>query len=295
MRIVNLLSLACLVVIAASPANAQADFYGGAAASGIYSSLAGDQSGDDLNGSAVVGRGYGGLRLNPKGNTTRLQAMSAYYAYLENGRKDRWSNGVEIEQTVRLGGGVTLGLEAAAATNVWTLEAQSADQIAGVARLAYEPDRRHRVEASAGVRRRSYDGVNAHGTSPIFGLDYRYRFGSYRYASLESAIETVDSNYDRYDYQRVSLGGFYSHPLAARGATRLRGGIVYRRWTWDERVAPSGRNLRDSSVTPQLRLIHAFSPATDIELDYRRVFRRSNDDSRDRNGNRLALSLRTTF
>jgi hypothetical protein len=53
--------------------------------------------------------------------------------------------------------------------------------------------------------------------------------------------------------------------------------------------------LRDSSVTPQLRLIHAFSPATDIELDYRRVFRRSNDDSRDRNGNRLALSLRTTF
>lgn len=49
-----------------------------------------------------------------------------------------------------------LSLEASASSNIWTLERRSADQLAGLGRVTFEPDNRNRVSFAAGLRRRYY-------------------------------------------------------------------------------------------------------------------------------------------
>lgn len=292
MRNLGLFLFASAGLATASPALAQ-DFYGGASASAIYSTSDADDPEDEIDGSAMVTRGYAGARWNPKGDVTRVQASSSYFGYLEQGRQDRWSNALEAEQQLRLGAKARLSAELSAASNIWTLERRSADQLAGTARLTLEPDKRNRVSLAASMRRRYYDGLAARSWSPFVEVDYRYRFGSWHFLALEARHETNDSDLDRLDYRRLSVSGFYTHPL--RRDTRIRGGVVHRRWSWDKRQATNGDRLRDRSLTPQVRLTHEFGRRLDLELDYRRLFRSSNDQSRERGGHRVAATLRAQF
>lgn len=286
------LLVASVCSVAGFPATAS-DIYGGASTSAVYSTSDLEDGEDGLDGSAIVTRGYAGVRWDPRGDVTRLQVSSAYFGYLNEGRDDRWSNVLEAEKQLRLGDKARLSLEASAASNIWTLERRSADQLAGAARLTLEPNRRHRVSVAGGLRRRYYDGIDARSWSPVLEADYRYRFGSWNFLALEARHERNNSDRQTLDYRRLSLSAFYTHPLGRD--TRVRAGIVHRRWKWDERFAPDGDRLVDASLTPQLRLTQEVSRRVDLELDYRRLFRSSNDDSRDRNDHRLAATVRAEF
>ncbi len=280
-----------LLCVLAAPVSGQSDVYGGASVSGIYSSSSGLVFDEDSDGSAIVGRGYAGVRWRPDGDTTRLQGSSTYYAYL-SGRKDRWSNAIEAEQSIVVGKGVALSVEGSAATNISTLEARSVDQLAAITRLTAETGD-HRFIIGAGVRRRSYDGSDARSWSPLAEVDYRYRLGRYRYLDLDARYERTDSDLDIDDYRRLSLAAYYTHPIGRD--TRVRAGIAHRRWRWDERLTLSGADQRDQLWLQQARMTHSISDRFDLEADYRRIIRRSNNDALDRNGHRLAATVRARF
>lgn len=280
-----------LLAGAAVPGTAAAqEAYGGASMSGIYSTESSLTETEELDGSALVARGYAGVRFDPDGNTTRLQAASNYFGYFE--RKDRWSNAVEAEQSLRLGRGTTFSVEGSAATNVLTLERRSTDQ-AGVAGRLRTEFGNHRLTFGAGTRRRWYDDSDARSWAPFAEAEYRYRIGSWHSVELEGRIERVNSNVDTFDYDRLAVSAFYTRPLARR--TRVRAGLTHRRWTWDERFTPGGDQRRERLWLPQLRLTHDLGRDFDLELDARRVIRRSNDDNLDRTGTRLAATVRKSF
>lgn len=288
--IVPVASLLFMTGSAAPAAAGTQEPYAGMSLSGIYSTETSLADTEELDGSALVARAYAGVRLNPRANTTRLQAATNYFAYFE--RKDRWSNAVEAEQVLRLGRNVSFSIEGSAATNVLTLERRSTDQAGLAARLRVEPGD-HRVLIGAGTRRRWYDDSDARSWAPFIEAEYRYRIGSWHSIELEGRIERVNSNVDTFDYDRLAVSAYYTRPLARR--TRVRAGITHRRWTWDERFTPTGDERRERLWLPQLRLTHELGGDLDLELDARRVIRRSNDDNFDRTGTRLAATVRKTF
>lgn len=274
---------------AAGPALAQ-DHYGGVSLSGVYSSETSLTDSEELDGSALVARGYAGVRFNPRGNTTRLQAATNYYNYFD--RENRWSNAVEAEQGLRLGKDAILSVEAAAASNVLTLERRSTDQTGVAARLRFEPGD-HRFTLGAGTRRRWYDDSTARSWAPFAEAEYRYRLGSWHSVELEGRVETVNSDDDRFDYDRIALSTFYTRPLGRN--TRIRAGLTHRRWTWEDRLTLAGDKRRERLWLPQLRLTQDLARHVELELDARRVIRRSNDDRFDREGSRLAATVRKSF
>ncbi|MEO7654938.1 MAG: hypothetical protein ABIS23_04545 [Sphingomicrobium sp.] len=282
------------MLLSASAAGAAAapnpDPYAGVSLSGVYSSETLLAESEDLDGSALVARGYAGLRFNPRGNSTRVQLASNYFGYFD--RKDRWSNSFEAEQELRLGRNTAFSIEGSAASNVLTLERLSTDQAAVAARLRIEPGN-HRVTFGAGTRRRWYDDSAATSWAPFLEAEYRYRLGSWHSLAFESRLERINSNLDTLDYDRLSLSAFYTRPLGRH--TRVRGGLTHRRWTWDERFTPSGDQRRERLWLPQLSLTQVLGGNVDLEFDAQRVIRRSNDKSFNRNGTRLAATLRKTF
>lgn len=275
------------------PAAAQTNPYGGASLSAVHLGSRTFLEDEELDSSGLSARGYGGVRIGPSDRQSRLEVSSTYRSYTRAGLKDRWSNSAEAEQRFRLGKDIVAIVEARAATNLSTLEVRSADQLSGQAQLVYQPSEAHRLRVAAAYRRRYYDGSDARSSAPMLDADYRYRLGRYNYVDFDVRREWVDSTDNLLDYTRTSLGAYYTHPIA-RGV-RARAGIVHRRWTWDDRLAPDGPRRRDRLLAPQLRLTHDLTDVLELELDYRRLIRRSNDDQIDRNGNRLAATVRARF
>lgn len=289
-RLVKYLS-ACVLLLAATASPAAAyDPYGGVSLSGIYSSETSLEDTEELDGSAVVARGYAGVRFNPKANITRLQVSSSYYSYLD--RENRWSNAVEAEQLVRLGKGTSFSVEASGATNVLTLERRSTDQAGLAARLRVEPGD-HRFTIAAGTRRRWYDDSRARSWAPFVEAEYRYRLGSWHSLEVEGRVERVNGDVAMFNYDRVVVSSYYTRPLAPN--TRVRLGLTHRRWSWEDRFTLAGDRRRERLWLPQVRLTHELDRNLDLELDARRVIRRSNDDRFDREGTRLAATLRKAF
>ncbi len=282
--------LALCFASAASAGPTSADPFGRVSLSGIYASETSQADDEELDGSALVARGDVGVLFNPRGNTSRIQATSSYYSYFT--RKDRWSHNLEAEQSFRLKKGLTVSVEAAAATNVLTLESRSADQLRLAGEAALESGK-HRFTVGAGTRRRWYDRSNATSWAPFANLAYRYRFGSWHFVEIEARAEKVNSDLNRLDYQRLILAAFYTHPLDRK--TRIRAGLAHRRWSWDERFTPDGSQRRERLWLPQLRLTRQLGDRLELELDYRRVLRRSNDPNFVRDGNRVAATLRKDF
>jgi hypothetical protein len=276
---------------AQSPAAAAGyDPYGAVSLSGVYSTESSLAEVEELDGSALVARGYAGVRFNPRGNSTRFQVASNYFGYFD--RENRWSNALEAEQVLRLGNDAYFSVEASAASNVLTLERRSTDQTGIVGRLRLEPGN-HRVTLGAGTRRRWYDDSRARSWAPFVEAEYRYRLGSWHSLALEGRVERVNSDFDTLDYDRLALGAFYTRPLSRD--TRVRAALVHRRWTWDERFTLGGDQRRERLWLPQLRLTHEAGSDVELELDARRVIRRSNDERFDRSGSRLAATVRKTF
>jgi hypothetical protein len=291
-RLVRCIALvvAASVVATARPAAAAPDFYGAYSLGAIYSGDAAQTVDEELDASAAIGRIYGGLRLNPEEDETRIELSTGYFGYLT--RDDRWTNRIEVEQTLKLGESASLSMEVSGATNIITLERRGADQ-AGVAGSLRLDSGNHRMTFAAAGRRRWYDADNATSWASQVGAAYRYRIGSWHSAELRATIDRVDSNLDTLDYERLQLVAYYTRPLAKR--TRARAGLAHRRWTWGNRLAPDGSERSERLWVPQIRLTHRLAGAAGVELDYRYVIRRSNDDRFDRDGHRLAITFRNAF
>lgn len=285
---------ALAAAVAAVPANARAaapETYGSLSLSGIYSSQSGDFDTEEINGSALVPQVTLGARWSQNGNLTRVEATSAYWSYFD--RENRFYNALAIEQRLGLGGNNQLGVTISGAVNLATLEAESADQLAAIGRFIIRPDKSNTLVLGGGVRRRWYDDSNARSWSPIVYADYRRTFARNQYLDLGASHERTNATAAVFDYRRTYLGAFYTHPLGDR--TRVRAGLSYRWWQWDARLTPGGRERRDRLLLPQLRLTHNLTRTLELEGDYRRIVRRSNDDRLDRNGNFAAATLRYRF
>lgn len=282
----------CLLLLS-SPAHSQ-DIYGGISTSGIYTESASLLEDEDLQGSAIVGRGHVGAVWEGKKSETRVEASTAYFGYLKN-RPDRWSNEIEAAHSRELNDKVAVDFLASAATNVATLESRSADQILGRGRLTFSPAEADRFRVAAAYRHRKYDdGFSTKGSAPYIEADYRRRLGRYNYLDASIRQEWTNSDDDFYDYKRLSVGGFYTHPLGRN--TRARVGLEARRWKFEDRLAlglTEGRRV--NLLLPQARLVHQISDALELEADYRRYIRESNDPRFERDGDRLAATIRLSF
>lgn len=274
----------------AHTAHADPEVYGGYSVGGLYSSDAARTVDEELDGSAVLGRIYVGASFDAEGDETRFEASSGYYAYLD--RENRWTNRVEAEQMIGLGKDFKIFVEAAGATNLVTLERRGTDQAGAGAGLEFERGD-HRVSVAGALRRRWYEGGSASSWAPRIEAAYRYRIGSWHSAQFEAASDWVNSDLERLNYGRLQLGGYYTRPLARR--TRVRAGLVHRRWTWDARLTPEGEERRERLWIPQIRLTHRLPDNMNIDLDYRHVIRTSNDEQFDRSGNRVSLTFRNAF
>ena len=274
----------------AGQVHAEPETYGGYSIAGVYSSDAARTTDEELDGSAAIGRIYAGVSFDPGGNETQIEASSGYYAYLT--REDRWTNRLELTQTVEVSDTVQLFAQVAGATNLVTLERRGTDQAGLETGLRFEKGD-HRATFSGALRRRWYDDGEARSWSPRVGAEYRYRIGSWHSVEVEAFSDSVDSNLETLDYERLQFAGYYTRPVADR--TRLRAGLVHRTWEWDGRFAPDGANRRERLWIPQLRLTHRLRDEMSIELDYRHVIRSSNDERFDRSGNRVAVTFRNSF
>lgn len=275
---------------AGSQVHAEPETYGGYSIAGVYSSDAARTTDEELDGSAVVGRAYAGVSFDSGGNETQVQVSSGYYAYFT--REDRWTNRLEATQIFEVSDTVQLFAQAAGATNLVTLERRGTDQAGLEAGIRLEKGD-HRATLSGAMRRRWYDDGDARSWSPRIGAEYRYRIGSWHSVEVGAFSESVDSDLDTLNYERLQFAGYYTRPVADR--TRLRAGLLHRRWEWDGRFAPDGANRRERLWIPQLRLTHRLRDEMSVDLDYRHVIRRSNDERFDRSGNRVAVTFRNSF
>lgn len=279
-----------LSLSAAGQAHAEPETFGGYSLAGVYSSDAARTTDEELDGSAAIGRVYAGVSFDSGGNETQVQASSGYYAYFT--REDRWTNRLELTQTFVVSDTVQLFAQAAGATNLVTLERRGTDQAGLETGLRFEKGN-HRATFSGAIRRRWYDDSDARSSSPRIGAEYRYRIGSWHSVEVEAFSDSVDSDLDTLDYERAQFAGYYTRPVGDR--TRLRTGLVHRRWEWDGRFAPDGTNRQERLWIPQFRFTHRLRDEMSVELDYRHVIRSSNDERFDRSGNRVAVTFRNSF
>lgn len=283
-------------VLCSSQSAVAQDYFGSLSASGVYADgakLLDDE--EDSNRSAFILRGQGGARWVHRNSATQIAVSSNYYEYLDSGRRDRWNNEVELTHEMSLSPTVDLSLLASAGSNYATLEYRSADQIALGAEITYRPSRQHRFGFAAAYRHRDYDDpTGASGSAPYAEATYRYQPNNRHRFDFDARYEWVDTNNADFDYERQRLGGFYTRTFNREN--RLRLGLVLQNWDFDSRLVSGGsERLHSWRVQPQARFTRTFANDTTVELDYRLDVRRSNDPTREEDGNRLTLTVRKRF
>lgn len=288
--------LAAGAACSSQAAAAQEDYFGSLSAAGVYadgSKLLDDE--EDSNRSALIARGQGGVRWMHGDSATSLTASSNYYQYTDSDRRDRWNNEVELVHERSLSKTVDLSLSASAGSNYSTLEYRSADQLALSAEVFYRPSRQHRFGIGAGYRHRQYDdSAGTSGTAPYAQASYRYRPNNRHRFDVETRFEWVDAEKASYEYARQRLDGFYTRTFNREN--RLRVGVVAQNWEHDSRQVSGGSDrLHRWRIQPQIRYTRTLRHDATVEIDYQRDLRRSNDPSREEDGNRLSLTLRKRF
>jgi hypothetical protein len=267
------------------------EFYGQLAVSGVAADSIDDEE-EDIARSALIGRGAIGYVLEQGSGELRIEASSAYYEYLDEGRDHRWSNGIEAEYLADVGRDWRAGVGLEYDTNLATVEFGSTDQLQARGMLEYEPNRANRARFHAGWRERSYDDLqDSSGSGPFAELDYRYRFGRYHYLTAEMRYERIDSDHQIRDFDRIAFSTFYTHPLS-RDA-RLRGGVMVRHTDFRNRpvLEHPGESRRDWLIMPEIELLYDVSRDWRLETELRYINRRSNDPDFDREGYRAEVSL----
>lgn len=283
-------------IVCSSQTAAAQDYFGSLSASGIYadgSKLLDDE--EESNRSVFVLRGQGGARWVHRNSATRVAVSSNYYEYLDSERRDRWNNEVELGHEISLSKTVDLSILASVGSNYSTLEYRSADQVALGAEIIYRPSRKHRFGFAAEYRHREYDNPSeSSGSAPYAEATYRYQPDNRHRFDFDARYEWTDTDNANFNYERQRVGGFYTRTFDR--VNRLRVGAVLQNWEYDQRlVSGGGERLHSWRILPQVRFTRTFANEMSVELDYRRDFRRSNDVTREEDGNRLSLTVRKGF
>lgn len=262
------------------------------AASGIAASGKSSDGFEDADKSGGVFAGEIGYTVDKGDDHLAIDVSSAYFAYTDEGRKDRWSNGIAASYGRDLGSDIRLTTLASFDTQLSTLESSSADQAQLRGRLAYAPGP-HRFRITGGWRWRDYrDLGGATGDGLVATVDYRYRIAKGQSVSIAARYEEIDSNSDRRDYRRYIVTGGYGFRLGSRTAANI--GVQWRNWTYAHRLV-GGKKRHDHSIAPQLGIEHDLGDDWFIDLDGTIIDRGSNDDRYDETVKRAMLTVRKRF
>jgi hypothetical protein len=281
---------ATALAVTHAPLAASPELYGTASLRVAHRSSQIELTDEEVHSTGIVPRLTGGIRFGDRPTRTQIQVTTAYYENFDQDRKNRWYKSLSLSQQLPVAEGLALNLRLAGSLNSATLESRSVDQLAANAELEWRPSRVDRITVSSALRRRYYDASSRSSWAPYFGVEYRRRVGNRKYLSFDARKEWIDADGASLDYERLLTGVSYSQPIAKSTSVRL--GVDHRRWTWDGRFTATGENRRDSLLMPRIRLRHDISRHTELDVEFRRLIRRSNDDRFDREGNRIAATLR---
>lgn len=243
-----------------------------------------DKSGAILRGSVEWDRDLGSDRLS-------LDGSSAYYAYTDKRRKDRWSNRIAASYGRKVAPNLFFVGRADVANNIATLESNRADQAQLRAMLEYEPNR-HRLRLGGGWRWRGYHDVRrTDGDGPVLDIDYRYRLGAGRSFNLRAQFDSIRADVATRDYRRVTLGANYLFPLGEKTDVEL--GARWRRWSHPNTAI--GGHQRDYSLTPEIGVRRDLARGWYANLNGQLILRNSSDSRFDSTIGRIELAIGKRF
>lgn len=300
LRIATLYLSALPVGFASAPALAQdEDLSSGFDAEASLRAVVAERSqfgGEDLDSSGVGTRLEIGYELKANKTEVRFQVDANGYEYFDDTRETREGYGGRARIRQALSKTLSVSAEGRYAANIITLEAPSVDQKSVRGTLAWEAGN-NRITGSVDHRWRSYDGaVRSHAKGTRAGIEYRRRFGSWHWLSVDVAHERNKSIDLRRGYERVSIAIDYSRPIAKN--LRLRGGIEARRWSYDGRIAQGAASAtlrKDKLFGPELGLAYGKSKGLYANARASYELRESNDVRFKKDGPRFEVAFGFRF
>jgi hypothetical protein len=248
---------------------------------------------DEVTAPGMVLSGLVGVQDRARRPRLRADYGVSLHAYSGAERWNRVSHRAQATYTRGIGGRSSIGATARAATGLVTLEHPRTEEVSVTPRLEFRPNATHRLGVEAGYRARRYDDASASTASgAVAGVDYRYRFASWRYLDLAVRYEDNDAEVARRSYDRVALTTAYTHPLGPRDRVRVR--TTYRSIRYEARPLPVGEggDTRDGGVVGSATWTHDFGGPVRTDVEYRAIVRRSNDPGREFDAHRVLLMLR---
>lgn len=282
-----------LTIGAHSPLAANPDVFGTASLGKVYSSSEIELTDVDIHSTAILPRLTAGVRFGDSPTQTQIQVTTAYSEYLSENRENRWYNSLAVSQRVPFSKGISLNLRIGGASNMASLESRSLDQLSGSLELELRPSNADRITIGGALTRRYYDGSTRNSWAPYLDVEYRRRVGRRKYVQFDARKERVEADDKVFNYERLSTSFSYSQPIAP--LTTLGLSLDWRQWTWHGRFTADSANRRDSLLMPGVRINHDISRRMELDLQLRRLIRRSTDDRFDRKGNRVAATLRVSL
>ncbi len=221
-----------------------------------------------------------------------LRASTSYYVYTDDTRSDRNSNRLELGYGRDVSDKVRISVMARGATELSTLESDSADEARVLGRVAFE-DGPHRVRLTGGWRWRDYNGAGlVHGDGAMAEIEYRHRLGPGTYILAEAVYDEISAVVPRLTYERYTL--------RAAAGIRVNKDVdvdIGVRWRdWENKYRLVGTESRTAnSFAPEVGATYEFARRWYIQASGTLIWRSSNDPDYDRDVQRVSLTLRKRF
>lgn len=229
--------------------------------------------------------GYGAdLRLFHENEGEKLRywvdTSLGIFDYTDEGRSTRETFRGELGLAYDLSETIEMSFEVSHIENLVFVESLQADQQRARVQGQWEKED-DRVRVSAEYRERQYDqDLGATGSGMRYSAEYNRRFGSYHWLRFRGFQDSIDSDVNRRDYNRISGSIDYSRPIAK--LLRLRTNVDIRSWEFPGRTAqgdPDGDRRKDSYIAPEIGLDYGKSSGGlrgNMRLGYQ--LRMSNDE-----------------
>ena len=248
-----------------------------------------------VNGDAFTIRAQAAIVIEDDNTRIRLEADRIEVLRLDDERDDISRDRITAEVNQEVSEAVEVQLRARYYDDLVTAESTDTDEIQGLVRVTYEPERAHRVRVRGSWREREYDqgtGGQTEGHGPRVDAQFRHRLGRYLYVTVDLRAESIDSDDPRRGYSRESAKVSYTQPITPD--LRVRPAIQYLRTHFDERLNEFGETRRDELVVPEVEM-HWWPGKLRVEAEAKYIFSDSNLPARVREGYRLTLSVGYVF
>ena len=245
-----------------------------------------DSDGISLNVEPGITAENGDLSVTVRNRARRIE-------YFDDQREDLWRNLLGGEATYQTDENGAVSAFADYGWNLTTAEFPRADQLEIGGQVERRFGDEHRLRGGASWRERDYDDVaRSSGSGPRLDGQYRYRLGANHYLYLDGRYESIGSDLDRRDMERFIVSTSYQRPLARD--LRIRPQLSYRDLRFPGRIEADGQPRRDTILIPELSFI--YSPGDWFFVsEFRYNIRNSNDQERQDDGYRIALSVSRAF